>query len=94
VHEIKRVLRIDYYLELWFEDDSVRAINLAPFLNVDLLKALDGPVNTKNVTIRSNGQAIIWDNGTEISADFLYDNSLLLGWVDRRLGGTCSGMAT
>jgi hypothetical protein len=87
MHEIKRILRIDYYIELWFEDDSVRAANLAPYLNVDLSTALNSRVNTKDVAIRSNGQAIIWDNGTEILADFLYENSLLLGWVDRRWGG-------
>jgi hypothetical protein len=86
MHEIKRVLRIDYYLELFFEDDSVRAINLAPYLNVKPSTALDNPVNTRKVTIHSNAQSIVWDNGTEISADFLYYNSLLLGWVDNKWG--------
>jgi hypothetical protein len=86
MHKIKRVLRIDYYLELWFEDDSVRAISLMPYLNVDPATALNGEVNTSKVIIRPEAHSIIWDDGTEISADFLYENSLLLGWVDRRWG--------
>lgn len=84
MHEIKRVIRIDYYLELFFEDDSVRAINLAPYLKMDPVTALDCAVNTRKIIIHPNAHSIIWDDGSEIPADFLCNNSLLLGWVDKR----------
>jgi hypothetical protein len=86
MHEIKRVIRIDYYLELFFEDDSVRAIDLAPHLKIDLNTVLNGMPNTAKVSIHPEAHSIIWDNGTEISADFLHNNSQLIGWVDRKWG--------
>jgi hypothetical protein len=86
MHEIKRVLRIDYYLELIFEDDSVRAIDLAPHFKIDLATILNREPNTKKVSIHPKAHSIIWDDGSEISADFLYSNSQLIGWVDKKWG--------
>ena len=83
MHEIKRVFRIDYYLRLFFEDGSVRAIDLAPRLNIDPVTALSGEPNTAGVYIHPQTHSIIWDDGTEISADFLHSNSQLIGWGDK-----------
>jgi hypothetical protein len=86
MHKIKRVHRIDYYLELIFEDDSVRAIDLSPHFKIDLETVLNGEPNTTKVSIHPQANFITWDNGTEISADFLYDHSKLIGWVDKKWG--------
>lgn len=79
MHQIKQVVRIDFYLEVFFADGSVRAINLLPYLRIDPLSALNGPVNTKKLAFPPDGRSIVWDDGSEISADYLYDNSLLIG---------------
>ena len=86
MHEIKRVQRIDYYLELIFEDDSVRAIDLAPYFNITLEMVLKSEPNTKKVSIHLQAHSITWENGEEVSADFLYSNSKLIGWVDKKWG--------
>jgi hypothetical protein len=84
--DIKRVARTDYYLEMTFDDDSVRAIDIANFLSVNVPKATKGePVLTK-ISIRPDLKSIIWDDGTEITADFLYNNSQLIGWLDNAWG--------
>jgi hypothetical protein len=89
MHKVTRVSRIDYYLRLFFEDDSVRAIDIASHLKVNMNKALFGAPNLTKIHIHPDAYSIIWDDGIEISADFLYNNSVLIGWVDRSwmLGG-------
>ncbi len=86
MHNIKKVTRIDYYLHVFFEDDSVRAIDLAPHFKIDLTTILNSELNTKNVPIHPTARSITWDDGSEISADFLYNNSHLIGWVDKKWG--------
>ena len=84
--DIKRVSRTDYYLELTFDDDSVRAIDISHFLNVDVSTASKSePVLTK-ISIRPDLKSIIWVDGAEITADFLYNNSQLIGWLDNAWG--------
>ena len=86
MHAIQQVFRIGYFLHLTFEDDSVRAIDMAPYFKIDASQALEGEPNLAKVLIHPESQSIIWDDGTEISADFLYSSSRLIGWVDRTLG--------
>jgi len=86
MHKIKRVVRVDYYLELFFEDGSVRAIDIASHLKIDPVAALNSEPSTARVQIRPDAHSIVWDNGTKISADFLYSNSQLVGWIDKKWG--------
>jgi len=83
---IKRVSRIDYYLEVVFDDDSVRAIEIAHYLNIDATKMLQNKPTLSKIPVRADSKAIIWDDGTEIPVDFLYDNSMLMGWIDKSWG--------
>ncbi len=85
-HVIQVWSRMDYFLELIFEDYSVRAIDLAIQLGVDKARAIAGEPNTRRISIHPEGRSIIWDDGTEISANFLYSNGQLVGWADENPG--------
>jgi hypothetical protein len=68
---------------MFFEDGSVRAIDLAPYVKVD--PAAGGPVNTGAVALQAGGQSVIWKDGSRFSADFLSANSLLIGRWERHV---------
>ena len=84
--DIKRVSRTDYYLELTFDDNSVRTIDIAHFLNVNVPIASESELVLTKISIHPDLKSIIWDDGTEITADFLYNNSQLIGWLDNGWG--------
>ncbi len=80
MHQIKRVVQVDYYLEVFFDDGSVRAINLLPYLKIAPENtAFDGLTSTRKVALHPEAHSLTWDDGSEITADFLYNNSLLIG---------------
>ncbi|CAG0928200.1 hypothetical protein TFLX_00796 [Thermoflexales bacterium] len=64
----------------------MRAIDLAPHLKIDPVTALNSEPTTARVLVHPKAHSIIWDNGTAISADFLYSHSQLIGWVDKKWG--------
>ncbi len=69
-----------------FDDDSVRTIDIARYLNIDEGKALQNKVVLSKLFISSDSKHLIWEDGTEIPANYLYDNSLLVGWIDKSWG--------
>lgn len=72
MHSILQVFRIDDCLEMFFEDGSVRAIDLAPYVKV-------GSLNTGAAALPTDGQSVTWEDGSRFSAVFLFANSLLIG---------------
>lgn len=78
MHSILQVFRIDDCLEMFFEDGSVRAIDLAPYVKVDPAAA-GGPLNTGAVARDADGQSLVWQDGSRFPVDFLHANSLLIG---------------
>ena len=64
----------------------MRAIDLASHLKPDSPSVMTNEACLTGVPIHPGARSIISDDGTAISADFLYDNSLSIGWVDRTRG--------
>jgi hypothetical protein len=84
--EIKRISRTDTYLQLFFGDGSVRALDIAQYLPPDQAIYLDNEPVLSPVSIHPDFLAITWDDGTELTAEFLYEHSQLIGWIDKSWG--------
>ncbi|MCX5682216.1 MAG: DUF2442 domain-containing protein [Planctomycetota bacterium] len=76
MHAVKNVQYVSgYRLLLTFEDASVRLVDLAPHLEGDIFEPLKDPAYFKRVRVNEDLDTIVWDNGADISPDFLYEIS-------------------
>lgn len=64
----------------------MRAIDLAPHLKIDPVAAWNSEPTIARVLVHPESHSMIWNDGTRISADCLYGNSRLIGWVDKTWG--------
>ena len=74
MHFVKNVNYIsDYKLLLSFEDNSIRLIDLEPFLDGEIFEPLKDKNYFKTVCINPDLDTIVWDNDADFSPDFLFE---------------------
>ncbi|MDA0738563.1 MAG: DUF2442 domain-containing protein [Nitrospirae bacterium] len=74
MHFVKTVQYIsDFKLLLSFEDSSTRLVNLANYLDGEIFEPLKDLTYFQTVRVHPELDTIVWDNGADISPDFLYD---------------------
>lgn len=74
MHLVKDVKYLsDYKLQLTFEDGSVRQVDLATRLDGEVFEPLKEMGHFKTVCLNSDLDTIVWNNGADMSPDFLYE---------------------
>lgn len=74
MHFVKNVKYIEgYKLAITFENDLIKIVNLESYLNKGVFKPLKDISYFKTVRIDEDLDTIVWDNGADISPDFLYE---------------------
>ncbi|MFQ5812153.1 MAG: DUF2442 domain-containing protein [Anaerolineae bacterium] len=63
----------EYKLLLSFEDGSVRMVDLEPHLDGEIFEPLKDINYFKTVWVNPDLDTIVWDNGADMSPDFLYE---------------------
>ena len=63
----------DYKVKLVFEDGSVRIADLASHLDGEIFEPLKDVDYFRTVRVNPDIDTIVWDNGADMSADFLYE---------------------
>lgn len=61
-----------YRLLLTFEDGSKRLVDLEPHLDGEIFEPLKDLNYFRTVQVNSDIDTIVWDNGADMSPDFLY----------------------
>lgn len=62
-----------YSLRLTFEDGSVRDVDLAGHLDGVVFEPLRDIANFRQVRVDADLDTIVWENGADMSPDFLYE---------------------
>ncbi|MBM3324346.1 MAG: DUF2442 domain-containing protein [Calditrichaeota bacterium] len=62
-----------YKLRLVFEDGSERLVNLEPYLDGEVFEPLNDIDYFKTVAVSPDLDTIVWENGADLSPDFLYE---------------------
>ena len=74
MHFVKSVTYISgYELLLTFEDGSIRLVDLEPLLDGEIVEPLRDINYFKTVSVDPDLATIVWDNGADMSPDFLYE---------------------
>jgi hypothetical protein len=74
MHFVKSVEYVSgYKLLLTFEDGSVRLADLEPHLDGEVFEPLREINYFKAASVSSELDTIVWDNGADMSPDFLYE---------------------
>jgi hypothetical protein len=77
MHFVKNVTYTNgYKLLITFEDGTVRLVDLEKHLNGDIFEPLKEVNYFKRVRVEPDLDTIVWDNGADISPDFLYEIGL------------------
>ena len=77
MHFVKAVRYLsDYKLELKFEDGSLREVDLAAHLDGEVFEPLKDMKNFQRLRVDPDLDTIVWDNGADMSPDFLYEISV------------------
>ena len=77
MHFVKDVKYLsEYKLRLTFEDGSSRQVDLAAHLDGAVFEPLKELANFKTVRVNPDLDTIVWDNGADMSPDFLYEISV------------------
>ncbi|MCX6345768.1 MAG: DUF2442 domain-containing protein [Armatimonadetes bacterium] len=66
----------DFKVRLSFEDGSVRIADLAPHLDGEIFEPLKDLEYFKTLRVEPDTDTIVWDNGADMSPDFLYEISV------------------
>jgi hypothetical protein len=61
-----------YKLLLTFEDGSARLVDLEPHLDGEIFEPLKDLDYFRTVQVNTDIDTIVWDNGADMSPDFLY----------------------
>ena len=73
MHFIKQAKHIkDYELEITFEDGVRKKVNLQPYLEGEIFQPLKNLDYFKKVKVSPDIDTIYWDNGADLSPEFLY----------------------
>ena len=77
MHFVKDVKYLsEYKLLLSFEDGGQRQVDLEPHLSGEVFEPLKDINVFKGVHVHTELDTIVWDNGADMSPEFLYDISL------------------
>jgi len=63
----------EYKLRLTFEDGSIRLVDLEAHLDGEIFEPLKDMNYFKTVRVNPDLDTIVWDNGADMSPDFLYE---------------------
>ena len=63
----------DYRLRLTFEDGSLRIVDLKNHLDGEVLEPLKDLPLFRTARLNKDLDTVVWDNGADISPDFLYE---------------------
>lgn len=63
----------EYKLILTFEDGSKKIVDLEPYLGGEIFEPLRDIEYFKKVKLDRDTDTIVWENGADMSPDFLYD---------------------
>jgi len=75
-----------YRLLLTFEDGTRRRVDLAPHLDGQVFEPLRDIKQFRTARLNTDIDTVVWDNGADMSPDFLYDIGDPVGDVtDRRV---------
>jgi len=74
MHFVRSADYIDgHKVRLVFEDGSMRVADLAPYLECDIFEPLKDVEYFKTLRVNPDLDTIVWDNGADLSPDFLYE---------------------
>ncbi len=74
MHFVKNVKYIsDFKLLLSFEDGSKKLVDLEKCLDGEIFEPLRDPTYFQTVRVNPELDTIVWDNGADMSPDFLYE---------------------
>jgi hypothetical protein len=74
MHFVKDVKYLsEYKLLLTFEDESLRQVDLATHLDGEVFEPLKDINSFKSVHLNTDLDTIVWQNGADMSPDFLYE---------------------
>ena len=74
MHFVKNVTYVsDYRLLLTFEDRSMRLVDLKSHLSGEIFQPLKDVDYFKTVRVNPELDTIVWENGADMSPDFLYE---------------------
>jgi hypothetical protein len=74
MHFVKDVTYVsEYKLLLTFEDGIVRLVDLTPHLDGEIFEPLKDINYFKTVRVNPDIDTIVWENGADVSPDFLYE---------------------
>lgn len=74
MHFVKDATRVSgYKLLLTFEDGSVRLVDLERELDREIFEPLKDISYFQTVRVNPDLETIVWDNGADMSPDFLYE---------------------
>ena len=74
MHFVKQAEYLDgYRVRLVFEDGSVRDVDLEPHLDGEIFEPLKDVDYFKTFRVEPDLDTIVWDNGADMSPDFLYE---------------------
>lgn len=80
MHFVRSVEHVsDYTVRLLFEDGSVRIADLASHLDGEVFEPLKDLEYFRTVQVNPDIDTIVWDNGADMSPDFLYEISVPVG---------------
>ncbi len=63
----------DYKLILTFDDGVIKQVDLRQYLKGKIFEPLKNIDYFKTVKVNSDIDTIVWDNGADMSPDFLYE---------------------
>ena len=66
----------DYKLLLTFADGSIKLVDLKPYLDGEVFDPLKEIGYFRTVRLDPDLDTIVWENGVDISPDFLYEIGL------------------
>jgi hypothetical protein len=68
-----------YKLRLGFDDGSVRLVDLAGQLDGEVFEPLRDLRRFRTARLNSDLDTVVWDNGADMSPDFLYELGVPVG---------------
>lgn len=74
MHYVKEVqYLVDYKLRITFENGETKEVDLARYLDGEVFKPLQDIHYFKQVKVSPDIETIYWDNGADLSPEFLYE---------------------
>lgn len=74
MHFVKDVNYVsNYKLAIAFEDGITKLVDLEPYLDGEIFEPLKDVSYFKTVRLEPELDTIVWENGADVSPDFLYE---------------------